>query len=169
MNVINKYKTWEVDLIRADVKANTLPYAVCMINLEHDFNFGTLIRNANAFGVRDVFYVSDSKKWDRRGAVGTHHYTDIHHLKTIEDLMLYRDAYTFVAIESHKKSVPLSTFQWPKNPMLIFGSESEGIPNRFIQGCQHVVEIPMLGSVRSLNVGTCSGIVMNDFVTKFQN
>jgi len=32
--------------------------------------------------------------------------------------------------------------------------------------CSRIVMIPQYGSVRSLNVGTASGIVMNDFVSK---
>lgn len=168
MNVIDKYRGWEVDLIREDVKKNTFPYAVCMINLEYDFNLGTLIRNANAFGAKEVFYVSNSRKWDRRSAVGTHNYTMLRHIP-IDEFSLLADQYNFVAIENNVDSVPLGNFEWPENPLLIFGSENMGISQDIIDMCKATVEIPMFGSVRSLNVGTSSGIVMNDFVTKYNN
>ena len=165
MNVIDKYKQWEVDLIRQDVQAKTFPYAICMINLEYDFNFVTLVRNSNGFGVRDVYYVSEKKKWDKRAAVGTYNYTNVNQI-TIDDLLNMRSTHSLVAIENNVESVPLGSFKWPKNPLIIMGSENQGIPQYILDQCHYTVEIPMFGSVRSLNVGTASGIVLNDYVTK---
>ena len=167
MNVVDKYKGWEVDLIRQDVQANVLDHAICMVNFEYDFNLGTLVRNANAFGAREVFYVQDRKKWDRRSSVGVQNYTDVIHLKTLYDLFDLRDKYTFVAVENGIGAKRLGKFKWPKNSLIIMGSENQGIPQDVLNFCQYKVEIPMMGSVRSLNVGTASGIVLNDYVSKY--
>ncbi len=48
-NVIDHYKYWHVDAIRADLDERRHPFAVVVENLAHDFNIGTVIRNANAF------------------------------------------------------------------------------------------------------------------------
>lgn len=165
MNVIDKYRGWETDLIKTDVKAQTLSYGVCMINLEYDFNFGTLVRNCNAFGVRDVFYVSDKKKWDKRSAVGTYNYTNVTHLTTLDELLALQKSYIFVGIENNCDAEPLHKFEWPRNPLIIFGSENLGIPHEVLDLCKYTVEIPMMGSVRSLNVGTASGIVLHNYMT----
>lgn len=169
MNVQNKYKNWAVDLIREDVQKKTLPYAVCMINFEHDFNIGTLIRNANAFGAKEVFYLSDKKRWDRRGAVGTQNYTNITYLRSLEELYDLSNRYVFVAVEQCGNSIPLSTYKWDKSSLIIFGSESEGLSDEILENVDYKIEIPMMGSVRSLNVGTASGIVLHDYMIKNKN
>jgi tRNA G18 (ribose-2'-O)-methylase SpoU len=44
--------------------------------------------------------------------------------------------------------------------MFIFGEESKGLSDEILDLCEDYVYIPMIGSVRSLNVGTASGILM---------
>jgi len=168
LNVVDKYKTWSIDLIKEDVESKALPYAVCMVNIEYDFNFGTLVRNSNAFGAREVFYLQDRKRWDRRSAVGTNHYTKTHHLKTIDDLKSLKDRYeNFVGIEQVAGAISMSDFTWKRNSLVIFGSENMGLSEEILDLCDSHVYIPMLGSVRSLNVGTCSGIVLQDCASQF--
>ena len=60
MNVLDKYKEWQVDLIKREVEKNTFPYAVLMENWGSDFNLSTLVRNANAFGAKEVFYLKEN-------------------------------------------------------------------------------------------------------------
>jgi tRNA G18 (ribose-2'-O)-methylase SpoU len=49
---------------------------------------------------------------------------------------------------------------------MIFGEEQRGLSPMALGMADDIVYIPQLGSVRSLNVGTASGIVMYDYVTK---
>ena len=77
---------WKVDLIKREVEKNTFPYAVLMENCGSDFNLSTLVRNANAFGAKEVFYLKDKKRWDKRGAVGTYHYTNVQHLSSYDQI-----------------------------------------------------------------------------------
>lgn len=163
-NVLDKYKGWTEELIQADVLGNTFDYRVCMFQLQGDFNIGTVIRNANAFGASTVFYVGN-KKWDRRGTVGTHNYTNVIH-REWTDLIQYT-ASPLVAVEITDDAVPLPEFEWPDRPIMVFGEENYGIPPKYLDDCQYKVKIPMYGSVRSLNAGVASGIAMNDYVTKY--
>lgn len=172
MNVVDRYKGWEVKHIKEDANSKQFPYAVAMINFCYDMNIGTFIRNANAFGAEEIFYVQEKKKYDPRGAVGSYHYKKITHLKSIEDLMKLSwkngFGYKFVCVENNvgRESIPLSEFKWPTDPLIIFGSEKEAIPDQLLDYSDYLVEIPMYGTVRSLNVGSCSAIVMNDCISK---
>lgn len=167
-NIVDKYKGWETDLIRESVISNTFPYSVCMVNLNYDFNFATVVRNANAFGAKKVYYVSESKKLDRRGMVGTNHYTSIHHLRNINDLLDHSGTYNRVAVEVVDRATPLDEFVWPENPVMIFGSEGMGLSKEVLDFCPFKTYIPMYGSVRSLNTACASAIVMADFVRKYE-
>lgn len=161
-NVMDKYKGWMEDLIKEDLKKNFLPYAVCMEQWQGDFNFATLVRNANAFGAKEVYYIGQ-KKWDRRGAVGTHHYTEVKYLQNLEELKALRSIYpTVVGVDNIPGSSDLCDMIWKPNTLLIFGEEGTGLTKEVIEMCDYIVQIPMRGSVRSLNAGVASGIIMYD-------
>ena len=56
------------------------------------------------------------KRIDRRGCVGTHHYTDIQHLSNgVCDLEDLKNKYTFIAIDNNvNKTHKLRQFDWNK-------------------------------------------------------
>ena len=166
MNVLDKYKSLNPKYIKTEIKKNTFPYAVMMQHIQGDYNISTLIRNANAFGAKEVYYYG-KRKWDRRGAVGTHHYTDLLFLNSVEDIKSLKEKYYFVGVENNvPQAKNISDFMPRPGTLFIFGEENSGIKKEVLELCDEVVCIPQYGSVRSINVGTCSGIVMNDYVRK---
>ena len=167
-NVVDKYKSMTVENIREDLKKTTNPLAICMEHWNGDFNISTLIRNANAFNVEKVYYLG-KKKIDKRGCVGTHHYTDICHLgEDVCELINLKDKYTFVAIDNNIPGThKLHEFDWnmlEKPPLMLFGEEGSGLTHETLKLADYRIEIEQYGSVRSLNVGTSSGLLMYDFV-----
>lgn len=167
-NVINKYANWTTDLIREDVQKNTFPYACLMVNIEGDFNMSSVFRNGNAFGCSKLFY-HGQKKWDKRGAVGIYNYSFISHLSSLEDVRLLKEKYTLIALECGEGEASyMRNFKWntEKEPCIVVGAECGGISRNVLEMCDHVVEIPMYGSVRSINAATAAGIAMCDLVTK---
>jgi tRNA G18 (ribose-2'-O)-methylase SpoU len=167
-NVVDKYKDSSEEDIRRDLRSSAYPFAVCFENLIGDFNIATGIRNANAFNAKEVFYIGD-KKFDRRGMCGVHNYTEIKWLSTVDELKDLQDRYTFIGSDNIAGAVSLATYTWPPNPLIIFGSEEVGLTPQMQSMCQELVYIEQFGSVRSLNVGTASGIMMNDFVSKYRH
>lgn len=138
-----------------------------MQHIRGDFNFSTVIRNANAFAAKEVFYIG-KKKFDRRGAVGTYLYTKVRFLSDSESLVRLKDEYLFVGVDNIEGSVLIETFVWPDKPiLLLFGEEGGGLTSEVIRLCDVIVAINQYGSVRSLNVGTASGIVMYEYVKNY--
>ena len=172
-NVVDKYKNWSTESIKKDLQRNSNSFAVCMEHWQGDFNISTLIRNANAFGAREVFYMG-KKRFDRRGTVGSHHYINFTHLeRNISQLVELKNDYTIVAIENNvSKTHKLGKFNWlslEKPPLILFGEEGVGLTKEALNLADYCIEIPQYGSVRSLNVGTSSGIVMYDYVHALEN
>jgi tRNA G18 (ribose-2'-O)-methylase SpoU len=167
-NVADFYKYWTKDSINAHLDVNRHKFGILCCNFNNDFNIATTIRNNNAFLAKEVF-IYGHKKWDRRGAVGAHLYSRIHHLATEEDLGEIGN-YTWIGIDNIEGAVegavPMDSFVWPKNTLMCFGQEQMGLPPEIIDRCQNVVYIKQYGSVRSLNVGTASGIAMYDYTSK---
>lgn len=171
MNVLDNLKNSTVIDIKNYCKNNCIN-AVAMIHVNGDFNLSTLIRNANFFGFKEVCYVGH-KKWDRRGSVGTHHYTDLLYFKNEEFFVDYINSkeYTLICIENNipeykHKIVELDELDFLhdiENPMFVFGEESNGLNDFMLDACKCIITIPSYGSVRSLNVGTTSGIIMSQY------
>jgi tRNA G18 (ribose-2'-O)-methylase SpoU len=167
-NVLDRYKGLPLDEIREDREKNSLPFAVLMMYVRYDINIGTVVRNANAFGAKEVFYYGPRRKWDRRGAIGAHHYIDVSHVRHLNDgsgyleLNKLRKSYShWVALDILEGiSKPLTEHQWKPGTLLVLGEEQCGIPREILYMCDNILEIPQRGTVRSINVGTASGIAM---------
>jgi tRNA G18 (ribose-2'-O)-methylase SpoU len=166
-NVIDEFKPLSNEEIKARLAETSFPYAVLMENLISDFNIATCIRNANAFNAKEVFYIGD-KKFDRRGLTGVHNYLDIRWLATIEEFLQLKTTYKIVGFDNVQGAKPIAEYDWAPNTLVVFGSEGVGISPAMQDMCDELVFIPQFGSVRSLNVGTASGICMNDIVQKFR-
>jgi tRNA G18 (ribose-2'-O)-methylase SpoU len=172
MNVIDYYKDWETREILADLNTKRKNFTVIASNLENDFNISTLIRNANAFMAAEV-WIYGSKQYDRRGAVGTQNYTNFKHVKTIDNVhealsdLRSRKEIIIVGIDNVANSQNIATYDWPehKHVIMIFGQEKNGVPQELLNICDNVLYIEQYGSVRSLNVGTASGIAMYSYCT----
>lgn len=168
MNVLDKFKGWSVEQIRLDVQRDALPYSILMQHIDGDFNISTVIRNANAFAATEVLYFG-KKKWDRRGAVGTHNYTQLTHIDDIDAIRELSTQRRLVALENNVEGVILlDDFEPQRNDIFVLGEESTGVTEDILKLCSCVVSIPQLGSVRSLNVGTASGILMYDVSKKLK-
>jgi len=165
-NTVDKFKGMSIEDIRSKLSENSLPYAACMMQLKGDFNFGTLVRNANAFMAREVFYFGQRRKWDRRGAVGTYHYTVVKWIQSLETLQELRGRYPhFVAMDILPGvSKPMHEHVWQPGTLLFFGEEQQGLQPEILDLCDEILHIPQGGSVRSINVGTASGIAMHSIM-----
>lgn len=164
-NVIDFYKNWELDAIRGDLDEKRHDFSILISNEFNDFNIGTVIRNSNAFLSKEVI-IYGRRKWDRRGAVGTHLYENLKHVRQIEDLS-FAPGTTLVGIDNIPGAVPLETFVWPSGPVvMVFGQEGIGLTEDLLGLCNHLVYIKQYGSVRSLNVGCASAIAMYDYCQK---
>lgn len=166
-NVTDEYKGLSVEEIKSRLAAKAFPFAVLMENWQGDFNLGQCVRNANAFGAKEVYYIG-KKRYDRRGAVGTYKYTDVKYLSSMDGLLALKSQYTFVGVDNIAGSVPIDSHQYKDNSLFLFGEEGCGLTPEIIKVCDELVSITQFGSVRSLNAGCSSGIILYDYTTKYR-
>lgn len=153
-----------LELTRANV-------TIALVNWSHDFNIASMVRAANAANIREVVQLSDSRKWDRRGAVGTHHYTPLRHFHDSYTLVENYSDHVVVCVDNNvqgKPCIPLDDYFWFRdtNYLVVFGSEADGIPTNILESAHDVVTIPQFGSVRSLNAACAASIVLYDYRSK---
>src|ERR671913_398115 len=90
-NVVDRYRYWTVDAIVADLDRRRHPFHVAIENWRHDLNIGTVVRTANAFLAEEVHIVG-KRRWNRRGAMGTHRYQPVRHPPGIAELVSWARA-----------------------------------------------------------------------------
>lgn len=164
-NVIDHYKFWAHEAIVADLDTKRTELVVVCENFAYDFNIATVVRNANAF-LANCIWIVGRKNFDRRGTCGTHKYEHIHHAKSIDEVLLHYEGYRVVAVDNIDGAEPINEYRWYQKSVVVFGQESIGVSNCALARAGDLIYIPQIGSTRSLNVGTASGIAMYDYATK---
>lgn len=170
-NVIDEFKSMPDEEIRHRLRDRCNEFAVLMTHIEGDFNIGTVIRSSNFYGAKEFFYWG-KKRFDRRSAVGVHNYTSLRFVESMEDILALKKNYTFVGMENNiPNTTSLYEFDWstPKPPCIVVGEENGGIHEDIMKLCDHLVEIPNYGSVRSINVGSAATVAMHSYVSRVRS
>lgn len=164
-NVIDKYKGLSVAEIKDDLDRSRHDFHVAIENFQHDFNIGTIARNANAFNAAGI-HIIGRRHWNRRGAMKTEAYMNIFHHETSMEFIDWakQNNLKLIAIDNQKGSKKLNEIELEKGSILVFGNESDGLSKEMVEACKEMVAIEQFGSTRSVNVGVASGILMYEFV-----
>jgi len=149
----------------ADLDRRRHPFHVAIENWQHDFNIGTVVRNANAFLAAEVHIVG-LRRWNRRGAMVTDRYQHVRHHPTIEEFVAWaagRDL-PVIGIDNLPGSRPMETTTLPRRCVLLFGQEGPGLSEPARAACSELFSIAQYGSTRSINAGVASGIAMHAWI-----
>jgi tRNA G18 (ribose-2'-O)-methylase SpoU len=162
-NVIDKYRYWTVEAIKADLDSSRFDLHIAIENWQHDMNIGTIVRNANAFNVSAVHIVG-KRHWNKRGAMVTDRYLAIFHHNTVDEFVTAVKGRHIIAVDNLPGAVQLSQTKLPKKSVLVFGGEGPGLSDEMVAASEMMVAIEQFGSTRSVNVGVASGIVLYAWV-----
>ena len=160
-NVIDKFKhVPESDIVR-ELDAADHGLIIALENTERDFNMGTIVRSANAFGVRRVIVIG-RRQWNKRGAMATDKYLHVEYLSATEEFVerMREEGRSIVAIDNVPGSVKLAQTELPRDAVLVFGQEGPGISEELIEAADVIVAIEQFGSTRSINVGAAATVAM---------
>lgn len=181
-NVIDSFKGMEEDIIRGEQEKRRTPMISIALNMTHDFNKGSVLRNHSAFvGGRFIFLnkpndqiigsPEGTKRWDKRGAVGVQNYNTIEH-RSIEHWRelfdeLREQGYRIYAVDntSGYDPRPIYAVEMPEKSVFVYGEEGPGIPDEILKSCDEMIYIPQQGvTPRSVNVAVAAGIVMYEYM-----
>ena len=158
-NVNDEFKGMPHDEIVRQLDERGVELEIAIENVERDFNMGTIVRSANAFGVRTV-HVIGRRQWNKRGAMMTDKYLAVQYHSSVDEFVAAVDGRTIIAVDNIEGSVSLAQADLPQDAVLVFGAEGPGISPELAAAAHQVVAIEQLGSTRSLNVGVAAGIAM---------
>ena len=160
-NVVDRYRYWRHEAIVEDLDRRRHPFHVAVENWEHDFNIGSVVRNANAFGARAVHIVG-RRRWNRRGAMVTDRYQHVVHHPDVGALARWAagEELPLVGIDNLLGSLPLERHPLPERCVLLFGQEGPGLSAEAVEACATLRRISQFGSTRSINAGAASAVAM---------
>lgn len=166
-NVDDRYRYWSVEAIRKDLdRRGYLNMEIACENWTHDFNIGSMVRSANAFGARGV-HIIGPHKWNRKGSLMTEVYERVYEEPSVAHLVTYAKANPLkphlIAVDNVEGSVPIDTFLFPPSCILIFGSEATGLSREALEVAETAVYIKQRGSVRSINAAAAAAIAMYSY------
>ncbi len=164
-NVADAYRYWFREAVAADLAARAHPFHVAIENFGHDHNIGTVVRTANAFAAAGVHIVG-RRRWNRRGAMVTDRYLDVHHHEDVAALAGFAREHglTIVAVDNTAGAQRLETVDLPRDCVLLFGQEGPGVTGDARTAAALTVSIAQFGSTRSINAGVAAGIAMHAWI-----
>lgn len=170
-NVIDIYKKWTAEEVRADLQSKRNEMVTVLQNITHDFNKSSVIRSNNAFLGKEV-YIVGRKRYDKRGGVGQHHYESVFHADNFIEVFdkLKNNGYTIIAVDNIPEYNPKSYIDlvFPPKTAFVFGEENSGLDKEVIDMCDDMVYVRQYGSVRSLNVACAASVLMAEYSRRYR-
>src|SRR6478609_1327132 len=139
-NVTDEFKGRSEDEIITELDERGIELEIAIENLERDFNMGTIVRNANAFGVRYV-HVIGRRQWNKRGAMATDKYLHVHYWATVDEFIeeMQRRERKVIAVDNVDGAVNLHEVKLPENAVLVFGAEGPGVSTGLLERADKIV------------------------------
>ena len=164
-NLVDELKGLSNEAVKEALAKRRNALEVAIENVSHDFNAGTIVRNANNFNANKV-HIIGRHKYNRRGAMCTDKYLEICYWPSVDEFMADQRARgrEVVAMENNVPNCqPLAQKAFKMDSTLLFGSESDGLSEEILALVDDVRFIESFGSTRSVNVGVASGIAMYEW------
>ncbi len=166
-NVVDKYRYWKHEAIVADLDSKRHDFHIAIENWQHDLNIGTVVRTANAFLAKEV-HIIGRRRWNRRGAMVTDRYQHVRHHPTVEDFVAWAqgEGLAIIGIDIFPDSVPLESYDLPRNCVLVFGQEGPGLTPEVHEAAVATLSIEQYGSTRSINAASAAAIAMHAWIRR---
>lgn len=160
-NVLDEFKERDHEDIVSELDRRAVRLEIAIENTLRDFNMGTIVRSANAFGVRTV-HVVGRKQWNKRGAMMTDKYLTLEYHASASSFSraMQQRKKVIYALENNVSSRSMFETAFPENIVLLFGQEGPGLSAELLAVADETVHIDQRGSTRSLNVGVAAGIAL---------
>jgi tRNA G18 (ribose-2'-O)-methylase SpoU len=155
-----------LDEIRASLEKLRRPLSIAILRARNPFNVGAIIRVAHSFLVREIILVGTEPYYER-GAMGMDRYENIVEVATDADLLArVRGRGKLIVFEKDAARVDLWHADLPGECVMVFGSETHGVPEELIRAADMVVGIPMYGINHSFPVTVAAGIAMAEWTRR---
>jgi tRNA G18 (ribose-2'-O)-methylase SpoU len=151
------------EAVRAVLAPLRHDFSVAVYAAGNPFAVGAIIRVAHNFLAREVLLIGDAPFYEK-GSMGMEKYEDVRTLADEEAFAAYVEGRPVWGFERERARRSLhAVTQFPRDVVLLFGSERFGLPDAMLDRCAEVVGIPIYGVNNSLPVAIAAGIAMSEW------
>lgn len=144
------------------------PIYIILDNVMDTYNIGSIFRLADAVSAEKIILCGETETPPhtriKKASINTTEWVSWEYAKTakeaIEDLRIKIKDLKIIAIEQDKKSIPYDKADYSFPIALVVGHETTGVSKEVLKLADQIVEIPMWGVNKSLNVVVSLGIVL---------
>lgn len=152
------------------------PIYIILDNVMDTYNIGSIFRLADAVAAEKVILCGQTETPPhtriKKASINTTEWVEWEHFETaksaIQNLKSKIQNLRIIAIEQDEKSVPYDKINYEFPIALVVGHETTGVSKSALQMCGQIVEIPMWGVNKSLNVVVSLGIVLYEAMGNFK-
>ncbi len=150
------------------------PLVLVLDNILDTYNIGCFFRLADAVAAQHLYLcgpvVTPPNIKIHRASVGTWKWLPWTHFKSTTNCLkqLKKQGYQLVACEQNQKSISYQKANYQKPVALIIGSETNGVSDKVVKLSHQIVEIPMYGVNRSLNVLVAASVISYSIVKQIK-
>lgn len=157
---------------RSKIKRNQI--YIILDNVLDTYNIGAIFRLADAVAAEKVILCgqTDTPPHTRikKASINTTEWVPWEYsenaLKAIEKLRKEVPSVQIIAIEQSSKSIPYDKVQYQFPLVLVVGHETTGVSKEVLDLADGIIELPMFGINKSLNVMVSLGIVLYKVMEK---
>lgn len=144
------------------------PIYIILDNVMDTYNIGSIFRLADAVAAKRILLCGETETPPhtriKKASINTTEWVEWEHFETaksaISNLKSQISNIKIIAIEQDKKSIPYDKAEYSFPIALVVGHETTGVSKEVLKICDQIVEIPMWGVNKSLNVVVSLGIVL---------
>lgn len=153
------------------------PIYFVLDNVLDTYNIGSIFRLADAVAAKKVYLCGQTEippnPRIKKASINTTEWVEWEYAesadKVIYDLRLTINDIQVIAIEQSTKSIQYDKFDYKLPICLIVGNETTGVSKEVLNMADAIVELPMFGVNKSLNVMVSLGIVLYHIISSLHN
>lgn len=154
------------DEVRALLAPHRNDFTVALHAAENAFAVGAVIRVAHSFLAREIVLVGDAPYYEK-ASMGMERYETIVRVPDDEAFMAHvGERPLWVVEKDHATTSVYAVGAFPRDVVLLFGSERFGVPPSLVSRAHAVVGIPLYGVNHSLPLAVAAGIVMSEYARR---
>jgi tRNA (guanosine-2'-O-)-methyltransferase len=147
---------------------------IALEEVTNTHNASAVVRTCDAAGIMYVEIISASgEPFPVNRAISTRAEKWLkfnYYSSTSECLKHLKDeGFTIVATHLVEEAAPYTSLDYTEPTVIVFGNESEGISEEALKLSDHVIKIPMVGMVQSLNLSVSVGIILYEAMKQRQD
>ena len=156
----------DAESVREALRPLRNDFTVALHTAENAFAVGAIIRVAHSFLAREVILIGDATYYEK-ASMGMEKYETVVRVPSDGAFLELVDGRPLWAVEKDAATTSVTAVEaFPKDVVLLLGSERFGLPSALLERADAVLGIPIYGVNHSLPLAIAAGVVMHEWARR---